>query len=115
MKSRGMRTRAGSYQPRASVLDFCRPGQLTVPQYSTLQSGSWRMAASTRSSAVRFYPMCPTPGSTRTVNQGWVRDLLYAPFYKPQPPGMLEEIRADILALEAQSEGLLGEILGRSH
>ena len=33
-------------------------------------------------------------------------------FYKPQPMRALGEIRADILALEAETEGLLGEILG---
>ena len=33
-------------------------------------------------------------------------------FYKPQPMRSLEEIRADILALEHESEGLLGEIVG---
>ncbi len=34
-------------------------------------------------------------------------------FYKPQPLRTLEEIRLDILALEQQTEGLLGEIIGR--
>ena len=34
-------------------------------------------------------------------------------FYKPQPMRTLEEIRADILALERETEGLLGEILGQ--
>jgi len=34
-------------------------------------------------------------------------------FYKPQPMRSLEEIRADILALEEETEGLLGEIVGR--
>ena len=34
-------------------------------------------------------------------------------FYKPQPMRTLDEIRADILALEQKSEGLLGELLGR--
>ncbi len=34
-------------------------------------------------------------------------------FYKPQPLRSLEEIRADILALEKETEGLLTEILGR--
>jgi type I restriction enzyme M protein len=34
-------------------------------------------------------------------------------FYKPQPLRSLEEIRADILALEKETEGLLGEIVGR--
>jgi hypothetical protein len=33
-------------------------------------------------------------------------------FYKPQPLRTLEEIRADILALNKETEGLLGEILG---
>ena len=33
-------------------------------------------------------------------------------FYKPQPIRSLEEIRADILALERETEGLLGEIIG---
>ena len=31
---------------------------------------------------------------------------------KPQPMRTLEEIRADILALEEESEGLLGEMIG---
>ena len=33
-------------------------------------------------------------------------------FYKPQLLRTLEEIRADILALEKETEGLLGEIVG---
>jgi type I restriction enzyme M protein len=33
-------------------------------------------------------------------------------FYKPQPMRSLEEIRADILALERETDGLLGEIVG---
>ncbi len=33
-------------------------------------------------------------------------------FYKPQPLRTLEEIRADIIALEKETEGLLGEIIG---
>ncbi len=33
-------------------------------------------------------------------------------FYKPQPLRMLEEIRADILTLDQETEGLLGQILG---
>ncbi len=33
-------------------------------------------------------------------------------FYKPVPLRTLEEIRADILALERETEGLLGEIIG---
>jgi type I restriction enzyme M protein len=34
-------------------------------------------------------------------------------FYKPQPLRSLEEIRADILALEKETDGLLEEIIGR--
>jgi type I restriction enzyme M protein len=33
-------------------------------------------------------------------------------FYKPQPLRTLEEIRVDILALQKETEGLLGEIIG---
>ncbi len=33
-------------------------------------------------------------------------------FYKPQPLRSLAEIRADILALEQEAEGLFGEIVG---
>ena len=33
-------------------------------------------------------------------------------FYEPMPLRPLEEIRADILALERETEGLLGEIMG---
>ena len=33
-------------------------------------------------------------------------------FYKPQPMRSLEEIRADILALENETEGLLNEVIG---
>ena len=36
-------------------------------------------------------------------------------FYKPQPLRTLAEIRADILALEKETEGLLDEIIGRVH
>jgi type I restriction enzyme M protein len=35
-------------------------------------------------------------------------------FYKPQPMRTLEEIRADILALQNETEGLLDEILGET-
>ncbi len=35
-------------------------------------------------------------------------------FHKSQPLRTLEEIRADILAVKRETEGLLGEILGIS-
>jgi type I restriction enzyme M protein len=33
-------------------------------------------------------------------------------FYKPRPLRSLEEIRADILALEQETEGLIGAVMG---
>jgi hypothetical protein len=36
-------------------------------------------------------------------------------FYKPQPLRTLDDIRADILTLEKETERLLGEILGTAH
>ena len=33
-------------------------------------------------------------------------------FYKPKPLRTLEEISADILAIEKEAEGLLGQIIG---
>jgi type I restriction enzyme M protein len=36
-------------------------------------------------------------------------------FYKPQPLRTLEEIRADILALAKETEGLLSEIIGEAN
>ena len=35
-------------------------------------------------------------------------------FYRPKPMQTLEEIRADILAVEKETEGLLGDILNIS-
>ncbi len=35
-------------------------------------------------------------------------------FYQPQPLRTLEEIRADILALEQETEGLLDQIIGNA-
>ncbi|MCK4622877.1 MAG: hypothetical protein KAT62_11760 [Desulfuromonadales bacterium] len=40
----------------------------------------------------------------------WVSFTRY--FYKPQPMRNLEEIRADILGLEKETEGLLEQIIG---
>ena len=49
------------------------------------------------------------PGKVKTGNEiSFTRH-----FYKPQPLRPLEEIRADILALERETEGLLAEIMGR--
>ena len=48
------------------------------------------------------------PGSVKTGYE--VSFTRY--FYKPKPLRTLEEIRADILALEKETDGLLGEIIG---
>ena len=53
-----------------------------------------------------WYP----PGSVKTGYE--ISFTRY--FYKPQPMRTLAEIRADILALEKETEGLLDEIIGGS-
>ena len=72
----------------------------------------WRRAASRPSSAARCCPTRPTPGTTRTSVKIGYEISFTRYFYKPQPLRTLEEIRADILALEKETEGLLGEIIG---
>jgi len=54
------------------------------------------------------FDACYVPDSVKTGYE--VSFTRY--FYKPQPLRTLEEIRADILALEKETEGLLGEIIG---
>jgi type I restriction enzyme M protein len=40
-------------------------------------------------------------------------EISFTPYFStPQPLRTLEEIRADILALERETDGLLGEIVG---
>lgn len=51
------------------------------------------------------------PGSTRTAKIGYEISFTRY-FYKPPPMRSLDEIRADILALERETDGLLAEILG---
>ena len=51
-------------------------------------------------------PLGRLPGAPATSPAGSSRS------YKPQPMRTLEEIRADILALEKETEGLLNEIVG---
>src|SRR4029079_19148960 len=48
------------------------------------------------------------PDSVKT----WYEISFTRYFFKPQPLRTLEEIRADILALEKETEGLLSEIIG---
>jgi type I restriction enzyme M protein len=63
-------------------------------------------------------PSCargPAPRPGRLVRESSVKigyEISFTRyFYKPQPMRTLEEIRADILALEKETEGLLSEIL----
>ncbi len=51
--------------------------------------------------------LCDVPGSVKT---GYEVSFTRT-FYKPKPMRTLDEIRADILALEKETEGLLGEII----
>ena len=72
----------------------------------------WKRAASRPSCAARCCPTRPTPGiDPESVKTGYEISFTRY-FYKPQPLRTLEEIRADILALEKETEGLLGEIIG---
>jgi len=66
---------------------------------NALQSRLWDAANTLRGSAV-----------DRTDWKGYIRE-----YYKPQPMRSLEEIRADILALESETEGLLEEVIGGKH
>ena len=64
------------------------------------------------SSAARCCPTPRTPGtSPDSVKVGYEISFTRH-LYKPQPLSPLEEIRADILALERETEGLLEEIVG---
>ncbi len=68
----------------------------------------WKKAASRPSSAARCCPTSPTPGiDPDSVKIGYEISFTRY-FYKPQPLRTLEEIRADILALEKETEGLAG-------
>ena len=52
------------------------------------------------------------PGINPTVEIGYEISFTRY-FYKAQPMRTLEEIRADIITLEKETEGLLGEIIGK--
>ena len=58
--------------------------------------------------------MLPTPGSTRRRPQIGYEISFTRVFYKPQPLRTLEQIRADIVALERETDGLLPQIIGAS-
>ena len=67
--------------------------------------------ASEPSCAAKCCPTPPTPGTkSDSVKVGYEISFTRY-FYKPKPMRTLQEIRADILALEKETEGLLGDIL----
>ena len=56
----------------------------------------------------------PTTEEQLSQNQiSWITGYIWG-ICKPQLMRSLEEIRADILALEQETEGLLGEIIGEA-
>ena len=71
-----------------------------------------KRAASRPSCAAKCCRTPPTPGTYPTSVKTGYEISFTRYFYKPQPLRTLEEIRADILALEKETEGLLGEIVG---
>ncbi len=63
------------------------------------------------SCAARFCPTRRTPGTTPQAS-GWAtRSTSTATSTSPRPCGQLEEIRADLLAVEREAEGLLQDII----
>ena len=53
-----------------------------------------------------------TPGTRRSgVKTGYEMNF-NRHFYKPQPMRSLDEIRADIIAIEKETEGLFAELIG---
>ena len=66
------------------------------------------------SSAARCCPTPRTPGTRADSVKVGYEISFTRHFYKPQPLRGLEEIRADILELERETEGLLDSILERT-
>ncbi len=84
----------------------------TRPARHRAGAASRRRAASRRSSAARCCHTPRMPGSTSRKTAIGYEISFTRYFYKPQPLRTLEEIRADILALEKETEGLLADIIG---
>lgn len=60
----------------------------------------------------RCCPILPMPGSKKMPLKSAMRLVSPRHFYKPQPLRTLEEIRADILTIEKEADGLLDDLLG---
>ena len=72
----------------------------------------WKRAASRPSSAAKCCPTRRMPGSSEDATKIGYEISFTRHFYKPQPLRTLEEISADILAIEKEAEGLLAGIIG---
>ena len=112
-KGQGAPTRCAACSRRRSAARRAWSSTSPTPSCATpSRCRCSRRAASRRSSAARCCRTRRTPGiDAASIKIGYEISFTRY-FYKPQPLRTLEEIRADILALEKETEGLLGEIIG---
>ncbi len=112
-----------------------RPGTTPDPirgQYEVRERSGWRVIEYEPDSELRDTEQIPLQedggieGFLRREVLPYAKDACYVPktvkigyeisfnryFYKPEPMRTLEEIRADILAVERETEGLLSEVIG---
>ena len=75
-------------------------------------ASAWKKAASKPSFAEKSCPTPPTPGTCRIRSRSATRSASRATSTSRSHFRPLEEIRADILALERETDGLLAEIVG---
>lgn len=106
--------RVVEYEPDSELRDTEQISFLEAPESG--QPGGLPTEATTREGIERFIRREVLP----YVPDAWIRDdwkvgyeiSFTRHFYKPQPLRTLDEIRADILALEDETEGLLTEVIG---
>lgn len=106
--------RVVEYEADSELRDTEQISFLEAPESG--QPGGLPTEATTREGIERFIRREVLP----YVPDAWIRDdwkigyeiSFTRHFYKPQPLRSLEEIRADILALEDETEGLLTEVIG---
>ncbi|MGA2889607.1 MAG: N-6 DNA methylase [Terracidiphilus sp.] len=105
--------RVVEYEPDSELRDTEQVSFLEAPESGQL--GGLPTDATTREGVERFIRREVLP----YVPDAWIRDdwkvgyeiSFTRHFYKPQPLRSLEEIRADIVALEEETDGLLEEVL----
>jgi type I restriction enzyme M protein len=106
--------RVVEYEADSELRDTEQISFLEAPESG--QPGGLPTEATTREGIERFIRREVLP----YVPDAWIRDdwkvgyeiSFTRHFYKPQPLRTLEEIRADIVALEKETEGLLSEVIG---